>query len=127
MRSQSGEVAIEAETLRLSAAGRLKMEAPQIDFMGIRGSARFSSFSLVSRAAAAYAEKLTAVADVIDSVAVRLTQRARDCFRWIERVDRTKAGRIARNVEGTYAVKAGRASLLADEDVKIDGEKILLG
>ncbi len=127
MRSEAGTLTIEGETLRLSATRSATVEAPQIDLRGIRGNARFSSFSLICRVAGAYAEKMTAVADVLDSVAGRLTQRARDCFRWIERIDQTKAGRITHIAEDHFAVKAGRASMLADKDVKIDGKKIHLG
>jgi hypothetical protein len=127
MRSEAGTLALEAENLELVATRSARMVAPRVDLCGTRGSARFTSFSLLCRVAGAYAEKITAVADVLDSVAGRLTQRARDCFRWVERIDQTKAGSITHIAEGRFAVKAGNASLLADKDVKIDGEKIHLG
>jgi hypothetical protein len=63
----------------------------------------------------------------IERVAERLFERARTVFRKTEELDQLEAGRTRTIVEEGHLVRAGHASLVAKEEVTIDGERIHLG
>jgi Protein of unknown function (DUF3540) len=94
---------------------------------GGRGELTFVDLSLTACAAALKSGKLSLVATTIDTVAERMTQRVKDCFRWVARMDRTQAGEVRISAENRFEVTADAASLVAEHDVKIDGSQIRLG
>ncbi len=67
------------------------------------------------------------VARSFHSTLERLVQKTRDSFRWTERLDESRAGRMRQSVKGRYHLNAEAASILAKKQVKIDGDKIDLG
>lgn len=63
----------------------------------------------------------------LDVVAKRISERFLEATRWVKNAWQIRAGRIRIETEGDYQVKAKRIIERADEDVRIDGEKIHLG
>jgi len=122
-----GSLRLSGDTIELTAEKSATLDAPDMKLQGVRGDASFLNFSLTASVAEAKAGKLSLVASSIDTVAERITQRVRDCFRWVSRMDQTKAGQVSISAENRFDVKADAAALIADGDVKIDGDKIRLG
>ena len=56
-----------------------------------------------------------------------LIERVGNAFRYVKELHQLKAGRVRTLVEGAIQYKGQRMSLLAREDVHIDGERINLG
>jgi hypothetical protein len=54
-------------------------------------------------------------------------QRIKHCFRHVSEVDTLKAGSVRRFVSGRFFQRSRDAAILADETVKVDGDKIELG
>lgn len=57
----------------------------------------------------------------------RFFQRAVESYRWIEKIDETRAGRVRVRAEGAYQLNSKQASLKAEGQVRIDGDSIDLG
>ena len=125
--ANGGNLRLSGGTIELSGEKSATLEAPDIKLQGVRGDASFLNFSLTASVAEAKAGKLSLVASTIETVAERITQRVRDCFRWVSRMDRTKAGQVSISAENRFDVTADSASLIAVCDVKIDADKIHLG
>jgi hypothetical protein len=63
----------------------------------------------------------------LEMVARRVLERFTDVTRWVKGVWQIRADRIRSRVEGAYQMNAGRIIERADQDVRIDGQKIHLG
>ncbi len=122
-----GALRLAGDTVELVGETAASIVAPAIKLQGLRGEASFADLSLTACVAALKAGKLSLVASTIDTVAERITQRVRDCFRWVTRTDSTKAGQVNISAENRFDLKASDASLVARHGVKIDGDKIHLG
>ncbi|MDQ5986650.1 MAG: hypothetical protein CSYNP_02380 [Syntrophus sp. SKADARSKE-3] len=124
---ESGDVTMEGRTIRVQASQEALFEAPEMSFTGIKGTARFSAFSLIARTLGAHIERTSAVLGVFDGVIGRLTEKIGNSFRRIEHLEEVKAGRLRTIVRDRFAVRAKQASVVVEEDVTIDGKKIHLG
>lgn len=122
-----GALRLVGETVEVVGTTAATIAAPAITMQGLRGEASFADLSLTSCVAALKAGKLSLVASTLDTVAERITQRVKDCFRWVARTDSTKAGQVNISAEHRLDLKADDASLVARHGVKIDGDKIHLG
>ncbi len=122
-----GALRLASDTVELVAATSTSINAPEIKLQGLRGEASFADLSLTACVTAVKTGKLSLVAATMDTVAERITQRVKDCFRWVARTDSTKAGQINISAEHRLDLKAGDASLVARHGVKVDGDKIHLG
>ena len=125
--SESGDITLEGRAVRLHASQEAVFEAPEMSFTGIKGTARFSVFSVIARTLGAHIEKTSAVLGVFDGVIGRLTERIGNSFRRIDHLEEVKAGRLRTIVRERFAVRAKQASIVVEEDVNIDGKKIHLG
>lgn len=125
--ASDGALRLAGETVEVVGTAAASIAAPAIKLQGLRGEASFADLSLTACVAALKAGKLSLVAATIDTVAERITQRVKDCFRWVARTDSTKAGQVNISAEHRLDLKAGDASLVARHGVKIDGDKIHLG
>ena len=110
-----------ARRLTLEAGDALTLEAPE------RARLLADDASLVARAVAATADHLVVAASALEVQATQLVERARDVFREAEGLAQTTAGRMRVLVRGTYQLLGKRAHLEAEEDVKVDGQRIHLG
>ena len=70
---------------------------------------------------------VSSIAQNITSTVGPLVQKTRDSFRWTENLEETRAGRVRLQIKERFHLKAKHATVLAEGQVKIDGEKIDLG
>ncbi|MGD9947349.1 MAG: DUF3540 domain-containing protein [Desulfobulbus sp.] len=122
-----GALRLAGDTVELVGKTAASIDAPEIKLQGIRGEVSFAALSLSACVAAVKAGKLSLVVSTMETVAERITQRVKDCFRWVARTDSTKAGQVNISTEHRFDLKAGDASLVAKHGVKIDGDQIHLG
>lgn len=124
---KGGELKLEGETLSLRGTDSASIEAPLLEMGAARAKLLCSDLDIAAEQGVARFSRFTLTARVIDKIAERITERVRDCFRWIGRIDQTRAGEISVKSEGRLAMHGGDASITAVHDVKIDGAKIRLG
>ena len=70
---------------------------------------------------------ITMIAQTVQSTVGRLILKARNSFSWIENLHETRAGRMRLQIENRFHLKSKHTTILAEGQVKIDGEKIDLG
>ena len=71
-------------------------------------------------------ERIKTAAAVVETVAGRILERARDAYRETEGLSQTRAGRLRLVAEKTISMLGQRAVVKAREDVKVKGEKVYL-
>jgi hypothetical protein len=71
--------------------------------------------------------KVSLVAQEVDSVLTRLTQRAKRVFRFVEEIDQTRAGTVDMRAQNLIAIRGENAVISARVLAKVDGEQIHLG
>jgi hypothetical protein len=59
--------------------------------------------------------------------AERMFERARDSYREVEGLVQLRAGRLRQLIDGASQLLSKRASITCEEDVSIDGQRVLLG
>lgn len=127
MHTAQGQLQVQAEQLELHGRQRVAMVGAQVEVAGVRGDLRFQQLNASAEQANARFGSLTSMAQNITSTVGRLVQKARDSFRWTENLDETRAGRVRMQVKDRFHLKAKHTTMLAEGQVKIDGEKIDLG
>lgn len=63
----------------------------------------------------------------LEVIARRVFERFTDAVRWVKGAWQLRAGRVRTHVGGDYQVNADRIIQRADQDVRIDGDKVHLG
>ncbi len=133
--SAGGTLLLDGDTT-LESTGKLTLSGNSVDIdangegIGVKGGV--AELSLAALTLSAGITKLTTgrlslAASVFDTVAERVTQRVRDCFRWVSGIDSTRASQVHVNVEKRMDMTAGNMAIVAEGEVKVDGEKIRLG
>lgn len=125
--SDAGQLRLAARSVELAGAERVTLGAPRVEVSALVGEMRFARLSSLIETLDARLGALTLAATTVSTSVGRLVQKARDCFRFTENLDETRAGRLRLKVDGRYHLEAEHAAILAEGLVKIDGEKIDLG
>jgi hypothetical protein len=63
----------------------------------------------------------------IETVAVRIMERAKNVYRQVEELQQTRANRVRTLVEGSYQLDSETTYIKSKKNVNIDGERIHLG
>lgn len=114
------EIALQGRDAVNLAAPQVKLAAAQCDLQTNNLRASVAEFKGVLG-------HVNSVAQSVTSTVGRLVQKAGDSFRWTENLDETRAGRMRLQIAERFHLKSRHASLIAEGQVKIDGEKIDLG
>lgn len=101
--------------VELSSQGDLQIRAPH------------GRIELVTQQFDVRAKGISMHAGRFEVLARHLTERCVRAVRWVRDVCRLKAGRLRYQVDGELALRAQRVTARAEEDARIDGEKIMLG
>lgn len=131
--SSSGPVSLESKSaegpragMRL-AAGELALAGEALSVGAERARFRLRDTTVEGvRAAAVFGEARLAV-EKLETVAGRVIARAKHVFERVEELHELRAGRFRAIVKKTLDLKAEAATLRAERDVRIDGDKINLG
>lgn len=114
------EIALQGQDAVNLAAPRVKLAAAQCDLQTNSLRASVAEFKGVFG-------HVNSVAQSVTTTVGRLVQKAGDSFRWTENLDETRAGRMRLQIAERFHLKSRHASVIAEGQVKIDGEKIDLG
>lgn len=140
VRVRSGEmVELEGRAVRLRAADgsssselrmraeRTELETERFGAAIERADVRVAEANLVARTLRTVAGRVKHKAEVLETQAERIVERAKEAWRETEGLSQTRAGRVRMVAEQTLHLLAERTTLKAREDVKVKGEKIYLG
>jgi hypothetical protein len=123
---KNGDLGFVAQKLDLKG-NNIDLVSKDLDIRSLRGKASIRDFTFLGRVFRGNINAVKIISKTMSSITERLTQKARQSYRWIEGLEQVKAGRIKYFAEDSLFMKGKRSSLIAEKKVKIDGEKIHLG
>lgn len=122
-----GELTLSGRDLRLAGERSASLSAPEIEVSGVTARLAVVGFTAVARAAEIMGGKVRLVADGLERLATRVVERCRSSYRTVEETDSLAAGRVRTRVRGRHDLTAKSASLLAEDEIKMDAGHIHLG
>jgi hypothetical protein len=125
--AEDGKLSVHASEIELSGTDAVQVSAPRVAVRAHDADMQFVHLNSAIKELRGVLGSVTTIAQTVNSTVGRLLQKAGNSFRWTENLDETRAGRMRLHVTGRYHLKSGHASMVADGQVKIDGEKIDLG
>lgn len=114
-----GELRINAPAVDIQGTQRVGLRGAEMDLRGVDGKVSFLRLDLA-------AGECRVQAKTLRTTVASLVQRAARCLRIVGE-ERLKARRVKTQVRGRWSLDAEDAELVAEKDVKVDGEHILLG
>ena len=72
-------------------------------------------------------QKIKLIGQTCDSFFERVSQRVKRCYRRVEELDQLTAGQLNYRVKKLMSLRGKYSVLTAEEDVRIDADKILMG
>jgi hypothetical protein len=125
--ANDGKLSLVATEIGIKGQGAVTVSAPQVKVVAVAGDLQFNSLRASILDFRGVLGKVSTVAQSVTSTVGRLVQKTKDSFRWTENLDETRAGRMRLQVAERFHLKSRHASVIAEGQVKIDGEKIDLG
>jgi hypothetical protein len=144
-RARAGEVhiAIDVDTELVAVDGTLSVRAPKgirlastetiglvgraIHLMADDGTLLVRSLSVLSDTCRVHASHITLLANVIESIAERVSSYAQRVLRRTEELEQIQAGELQVRAAGNLDVRGRNALLSAQQLVKLNGEQVHLG
>jgi hypothetical protein len=108
----AGRTALVSRRLAVHA-GQAEVNVPQLSFFGTLFEAQVERIKLLGRAC--------------DSVFERVSQRVRRSYRRVEELEHVTAGQLRYLVKKLLSLRGKYSVITAEQDVRIDGDKILMG
>ena len=122
-----GRVHILAEAISLEASDSISSLSPTLRLKAEVGEAHIFKFEFLGRFLNAGIERVKITSDAVESVFGVVRQTISRSYRVVEQLEQATLGRLRYLVEGSLFMKSKRASLSADEDIKIDADQVQLG
>jgi hypothetical protein len=132
-----GDLRLQARSGRVSVCGSAGVDLVSGGAVGVTGSAvhvrakegsvAVEELGFFGRLVQAEVAKVALVAQEVDSIVTRLSQRAKRVFRFVEEIDQTRAGTVDMRAQTLLGLRAENAVLSARVLAKVDGEQIHIG
>lgn len=107
--------------------GRIDTRSERLSMSAKRADLSFSSTRYVSETLLATVEHAELVLGKLDTIAQRVRQRSKELFQQVQGLHQVRAGRFRAIVEDSLDMRGRSTTIEADEDVRINGNKINLG
>jgi len=126
--ARGGRVAVCASSsVDVVAGGAVAMSGGEVHVRAKKGSIAVEELGFFGKLLQAEVSKVALVAEQVDSVVTRVTQRAKRVFRFVEEIDQTRAGTIDLRAQDLIGIRGENAVLSARVLTKVDGEQIHIG
>lgn len=125
--ANDGKLSLIATEVGIEGRSAVLVRAPQVKVVAVAGELQFNSLRASILDFRGVLGKVSTVAQSMTSTVGRLVQKATDSFRWTQNLDESRAGRMRLQVAERFHLKSRHASVIAEGQVKIDGQKIDLG
>ena len=128
LRSRDGRLQLAAqEGIDLVTAGDTALVSPELSVNSVQADVSIQYVSFFGTFLQGQIERMKLIGQTCDSVFERVSQRAKRCYRWVDEVEHLKAGQLNYVVKKLMSFRGKYSVLTAEEDVRIDGDKILMG
>jgi Protein of unknown function (DUF3540) len=112
--------------LRLDRSGAA-LSAGRLDIRAAAAGLSIDTTTFRGRKLTAAWEHAKLVLGKLETVAIRILERSQNSYRMVEDLHEVKAGRMRNLVRNAFHLQSRNASVLAREEVRIDGHRIDLG
>jgi hypothetical protein len=128
LQARGGRVSLcSSEGVDIVSGGAVAMTSTELHVRAKKGTMAIEELGFFGRLVQAEVAKVSLVAQEVDSVLTRLTQRAKRVFRFVEEIDQTRAGTVDMRAQNLIAIRGENAVISARVLAKVDGEQIHLG
>lgn len=128
LRVKQGRLRVAAqEGIDLVSAKGTALVSPELSINSVQADVSIQHLSFFGTFLQGQIQKIKMIGQTCDSVFERVSQRVRRCYRWVEELDHLKAGQLNYLVKKLMSLRGKYSVLTAEEDVRIDGDKILMG
>ncbi len=122
-----GEVVLSADKVRLNGRKALDLSGSAVTLSSERQTVRTAALSLTAGLIEANIGALRCACGAAEWTADRIIQRVKRLYRDVADFEESRIGRLRQMIGRTFSLHAKQAEIVAEERVKIDGEKIHLG
>ena len=128
LRVKQGRLQVAAqEGIDLVTAGDAALVSPKLSVNSVQADLSIQHLSFFGTFLEGQIQRIKLIGQTCDSVFERVSQRVKRCYRWVEEVEHLKAGQLSYVVKKLMSLRGKYSVLTAEEDVRIDGDKILMG
>lgn len=128
LRASHGAVTVSAaHDVNLLAQAEVNIASRGVSVQANEGTLALRAVNLVGELLRADVREVKAVAETVDTVVERLSQRVKRAFRFIEEDDVKRAERIDHAARQVMHLRAENALVTAHKLAKVDGEQIHIG
>lgn len=122
-----GALRISARSLDVQARENASLAASEVDLSGIKGRLGFVSFDISCGKLDARVHSCAAMLGQMCATISSCVQNLGNSLRRVSGMETLEAKRLRHKVRQSYLVKAKNLSLRAEQDAKLDGERVHLG
>jgi len=128
LRLKQGRLRVAAqEGIDLVTAKDTALFSPELSINSVQAEVNIQHLSFFGTFLQGQIERIKLIGQACDSIFERVSQRVKRSYRWVEELDQLKAGQLNYLVKKLMSLRGKYSVLTAEEDVRIDGDKILMG
>ncbi len=126
-KTTQGHLMIHADAVSMKGRQALKFDTATLSVQAQEAEVRISHLRSWFESVQTFVNTLKLIAKNTTTTIDRRIIKAKESFKWIERVDETRAGRVHMHIEGRFQMHSRHTSIKSEGLVAIDGKKINLG
>ncbi|MFO7751958.1 MAG: DUF3540 domain-containing protein [Desulfobacteraceae bacterium] len=116
-----------ADSLNLTSALKTRIVSPENALTGKHTIITGDTLETATRETKFNTGSFTVVADAVDTIAHRISQRASTVMRRVEGVETLNIGNLVQTVRKSFTSRSHHTVLTAKDEMRIDGERINMG
>ena len=128
LKAREGRLRLAAqEGIDLVSAKDTALISTQLSVNSVQAEVNIQQLSFFGNFLQGQIQKIKLIGQTCDSVFERVSQRVKRCYRRVEELEQLTAGQLNYRVKKLMSLRGKYSVLTAEEDVRIDGDKILMG
>jgi hypothetical protein len=128
LKAREGRLRLAAqEGIDLVSAKDTSLISAQLSVNSVQGEVSIQHLSFFGNFLQGQIQKIKLIGQACDSFFERVSQRVKRCYRRVEELEQLTAGQLNYRVKKLMSLRGKYSVLTAEEDVRIDGDKILMG
>jgi hypothetical protein len=128
LKAKAGRLQLAAqEGIDLVSAKETALVSPALSVSTMQAEVHCQHLSFLGTYFHGQIEKIKLIGQACDSIFDRVSQRVRRSYRWVSELEQLRAGQLIYHIKKLMSLRGKYSVLTAEEDVRIDGDKILMG
>ena len=128
LKARQGRLRLAAqEGIDLVSAQDTALTSGQLSVNALQAEVNIQQLSFFGNFLQGQIQKIKLIGQACDSFFERVSQRVKRCYRRVEELEQLTAGQLNYRVKKLMSLRGKYSVLTAEEDVRIDGDKILMG